>query len=117
MLQRNEKELWEAKQIIRAVKEAGVNIPSLFKPAKPLDGQIVKVSLKVPLVMVSLGSDDGVKKGYQFTVYRENRYIGRITIEEVYPDMSAGRILKEMTVKAVKQGDKVTTRIGGGGSF
>lgn len=117
LLQRSQKELFEAKQIIRAVKEAGVNIPALFKRAKPLDGQIVAVSEQVPIVMLSLGSDRGVEKGYQFTVFRNNQFIGRVVVEEVYKDMSAARIIKDMTVKAVKRGDSITTRIGGGGSF
>lgn len=117
LLQRSQKELVEAKQIIRAVKEAGVNIPALFKRAKPLDGQIVAVSEQVPIVMINLGSDRGVEKGYQFTVFRSNQFIGRVTVEEVYKDMSAARIVKEMTVKAIKRGDNVTTRIGGEGSF
>jgi hypothetical protein len=117
MLQRTEKELWEAKQVIRIVRESGIHIPSLIKPAKALDGQISAVSPTVPLVMISLGNDDGVQKGYQFTIYRENRYIGRATVEEVYKDMCAARIIKEMTVQAVQQGDKVTTRLGGGGNY
>lgn len=117
LLQRSEKELWEAKQIIRAVRAAGVNIPSLFTKAKPMDAKIVAVSKDVPLVMLSIGSDDGVKKGYQFTIYRESRYIGRVVIEEVYKDMAAARILKKMTIRAIKKGDNATTRIGGGGNF
>lgn len=118
LLQKAEKELWESKQIIRVVRDAGVNIPNLFKPAKALDGQIVSVSNDVPLVMISLGTDDGVQKGYQFTVYRQNNYVGRVTVEEVYKDMCAARIIKDMTVKSIKQGDSVTTRLGSsGGSF
>ncbi len=117
LLQRSQKELVEAKQVIRAVKDAGVNIPALFKRAKPLDGEIVAVSDQVPIVMINRGSDRGVEKGYQFTVFRGNQFIGRITVEEVYKDMSAARIVKDMTVKAIKRGDNVTTRIGGEGSF
>jgi hypothetical protein len=118
LLARAEKELWEAKQIIRVVRDSGVNIPRLVTPSKPLDGQIVAVSANVPLVMISLGSDEGVQKGHQFTVYRQNQYIGRVVVEEVYKDMSAARILKDMTSKAIKQGDNVTTRLGSnGGSF
>ncbi len=111
------KELLEARQIIRAVREAGINIPSLFKKSKPLDGTIIAVSNEVPLVMISLGTDEGVEKGYQFTVYRGSQFIGQIVVEEVYKDMSAARVVKQMTVKSVQKGDSITTRIGGGGSF
>jgi len=116
-LQRLEKEMLEARQIIRTVREAGVNIPSLVKKTKPLDGTIIAVSNEVPLVMISLGTDESVEKGYQFTVYRGSQFIGQIVVEEVYKDMSAARVIKEMTVKSVQKGDSITTRIGGGGSF
>lgn len=119
LLQRSQKELLEAKQIVRAVRDAGVNIPALFKRAEPVDGQVVAVSSdpQVPLVMISVGRDRKVETGYQFTVYRGSQYIGRVTVETVYPDMSAARIIKEMTPRAIQRGDSVTTRIGGGGSF
>ena len=115
MLKQAEKELLEAKQVIQAVKDVGVNIPSLFKKAKPIDGQIVAVSKEVPLVMISKGTHAGVKKGYKFTIYRGSTYIGQLVIEETYKNMSAARVLQNMTVKKVRKGDSVTTRIGGGG--
>lgn len=112
-----EKELSEAKQIIRAVRESGVNISALFKKAKPMDGNIIAVSQDVPIVMISLGTDEGIEKGTQFTVYRGSQFIGQVVVEEVYKDMSAARIIRNMTVKNIQKGDSVTTRIGGGGSF
>lgn len=118
-LQRIMKELWESKQIISAVRSAGVNIPALMTRARPLDGQIVAISddNNIPIVMVSIGKDDGVEKGYQFTVYRGSEYIGRVVVEEVYKDMSAARILSNITPGTIRKGDNVTTRIGGGGSY
>jgi hypothetical protein len=114
MLKRSSKELWEAKQIVRSVRELNINLPSVIVKTPPIDGQILAVDAKVPLVMLSVGKDDGVEKGFQFTVYRENRYVGRVTIQEVYKDMSAAQIDPSMTVKAIQKGDSVTTKIGGG---
>lgn len=114
MLQRSRRELWEAKQVIRSVQSVGVNIQAIMQKAPPLEGQIVAVSPKVPLVMLSIGSDEGVQQGYQFTVYRGSRYIGQVVVEEVYSDMCAARIVRDMTRHALQRGDRVTTRIGGG---
>lgn len=112
MLKRSRRELWESKQIIRSVEGSGISIRNIISKAPDLEGQIVQVSAVVPIVMLSIGNDEKVQKGYQFTVYRGNRYIGQVVVEEVYPDMSAARIIKNMTKSAIKIGDKVTTKIG-----
>jgi len=117
LLQRSEKELLEAKMIIKSVQDAGVNIHSLFKKTKPMSGQIVAVSKDVQIVMISIGLDEGVAKGDQFTVYRGSQFVGKVIVEEPYKDMSAARIIPNMTVRDIQKGDMVTTRIGGGGSF
>lgn len=113
MLKRARRELWESKEIVRAVRDVGINIDAIVGQVPPLEGQIVEVSPVVPIVMLSIGENDKVKKGYQFTVYRGSNYIGQVVVEETYPDMSAARINKEMTKRAIKKGDKVTTKIGG----
>jgi len=112
LIQRTQKDLWEAKQVIRTAKELGYNIKDIFKKEPPMDGFITVVSKVRPLVMLSVGKDDGVKKGFQFTVYRKDKYIGRIVVDEVYKDSSAARILKSMTKRAIRKSDRVTTRIG-----
>lgn len=114
MLKRARRELWESKQIIRSLSDVGVNIGAITGKLPPLDGQVVAVSPKMPIVMLSIGENDNVQKGYQFTVYRGSRYIGQVVVEETYPDMSVARILKNMTKRAIKKGDSVTTKVGGG---
>jgi len=114
LLQTADKELREAKLVMRALRDAGVNLSAFAGTPKLLDGQITAVSEEVPIVMISLGSDHGVEKGYQFTVYRGSKFVARVVVEEVYKNMSAARILKDMSVEKIKKGDSVTTRIGGG---
>lgn len=113
IIQRQQRELLEAKQIISAAEKQGVRLDLLYTKEKPLDGFITAVSKKLPLVMISLGSDDSVQKGYQFTVFRGSSYIGTIVIEDVYKDASAARIIKDKTRQAIQKGDSVTTRFGG----
>lgn len=114
LLQRSQKELLETKQILRIIKSSGIDVPALVTPAKPVDGFVTVTSPSLPIVMLSVGKDDGVEVGYQFTVYRGNRFIGRVTVEQVYKDACAGRILSDMTVGKIQKGDKVSTRIGRG---
>lgn len=112
-IQKQGRELTELRQIIEAARKRGLNLKSLYSKEKPLDGFITAVSRKLPLVMISLGSDDQVKKGYQFTVYRGNNYVGTVTIEDVYKDASAARVVKDKTRLVIQKGDSVTTRFGG----
>jgi myosin heavy subunit len=113
IVQRQQRELLEAKQIISAAEKQGVRLDLLYTREKPVDGFITAVSKKLPLVMISLGSDDNIEKGYQFTVYRGNNYIGTVVIEDVYKDASAARIIKDKTRQKIQKGDSVTTRFGG----
>jgi cell shape-determining protein MreC len=61
---------------------------------------------------ISVGSDDGVKQDYIFHVYRGTSYLGGLVVTEVHPEMSIGRILKEITTDPnnIRKGDNVTTR-------
>lgn len=113
LVQMQQKELLEVRQIISAAKKRGINLDTLYSKEKPLDGFITAVSSKLPLVMISLGSDDNIEKGYQFTVYRGSSYIGTVTVEDVYKDASAARIVKDKTRQRIQKGDSVTTRFGG----
>lgn len=113
LLQRSEKELSEARMIIKSVQDSGVSITSIFQRTKPMNGQVVAVSKEVNIVMLSVGEDEGVAKGDKFTVYRGSQFIGQVVVEEPYKDMSAARIIKDMTTKEIQKGDSVTTRIGG----
>ncbi len=65
------------------------------------------------MVMISVGSDDQVRKGYRFTVYRGERYVGKVEVEKVFSDMCSARILSDWTKEKIKEGDDVSTGIGG----
>jgi hypothetical protein len=45
------------------------------------------------IVVISLGSEDGVQKGYRFTVSRGSRFIGTIEITDVNAKLSAGKVV------------------------
>lgn len=111
LLQKSEKELSEAKMIIKSVQDSGISITSAFQRTKPMNGQVVAVSKEVNIVMLSVGEDEGVAKGDKFTVYRGGQFIGQVVVEELYKDMSAARIIKDMTTKEIQKGDSVTTRL------
>jgi hypothetical protein len=77
----------------------------------PVDGRVLEVRETSGLVEISLGSDDGLKKGHSLEVYRGTKYLGRIIIREIDPDRAVGQIDKKMQRDRIQKGDNVTTKL------
>ncbi len=77
------------------------------KAAPPIDGRVVAVGDKI--VVLSVGSDDNVEAGHEFTVFRESSFVAKVKVFEVLPNMAGAHIVH--TAKAIEQGDKASTRI------
>jgi hypothetical protein len=76
----------------------------------PLDGMVLESS-NADLVEISLGSDDGLKKGHLLEVMRGPQYLGRLEVYSVKPDVATARILKPFQKGPIKRGDLVRTKI------
>ncbi|MCO6458033.1 MAG: hypothetical protein J5I93_22240 [Pirellulaceae bacterium] len=88
-----------------------VDTPTDNIPPK-LDGWIVAVgATNTDLVEISLGSDDGIRKGHQLDVYRNGQYLGRIVVMETQPDRAVATILKEYRRGIIKKDDRVSTKL------
>ena len=63
------------------------------------------------LAALSVGSDDGVKKGYIFHVHSGDEYLGRLIVTSVDPDVSFAEIVEKYTrdPSRIKEGENVTT--------
>ena len=66
------------------------------------------------VVEVSIGEDDGLKKGHQLQVYRtgggENRYLGRLEVMETAADRAVCRVMPKFRTGAIQVGDRVTSK-------
>lgn len=76
-------------------------------PASPgvIEGLVVEV--KNRLVLVSIGSDDGVQPEDTLEVVNGSRYLGRIRILRVQPDKAVGEILDDYQQGVIRKGDDV----------
>jgi hypothetical protein len=114
---RLEKDLHHNSWIIQTLMDHGVPVrESVWSgeptgPVSPIEGKVLAVRPEVNLVMLSVGSDDGVKKGFRFTVYRGEQYLGKIEVETVFSDMSSARILTDWTKDQIKENDDASTRV------
>jgi hypothetical protein len=97
---------------ITRLLEHGVPIASILgedpSATQPFiaDGRVLAVSPDVQLCMISLGSQQGVKPGFQFTISRGDQYIGKVQVEKVYPDMCSARYVPGMMNKQGLEIDK-----------
>jgi cell shape-determining protein MreC len=111
-----EDDLAYANWILERLQAAGITTSqALEQPAMPaIPAKVLAVDKEVNLVMLSVGRNDGVKKGYTFSVYRTDKFVGKVRVEKVYDDMCAGVILKTYKVGdlEIQEGDDANTQLG-----
>ncbi|MHC4504098.1 MAG: tetratricopeptide repeat protein, partial [Planctomycetota bacterium] len=107
-------ELRQHRLIVQRLKDIGVPIneiifPTAALPPKPIHAKVIAVRPEVKLVMLSVGTDDGVKKGYRFTIYDGERYVGKVEVERPFGDMCSARILPDWTKEKIREGYDAAT--------
>jgi len=84
---------------------------SLDGIAPPIDAIVQAVEGDKKLVVLSVGKDQKVKEGFEFTVYRGDRFVGKVKVIKVWDDLAGARILYTSENEAVQVGDKAATQI------
>ena len=74
-----------------------------------VNARVLAVKANLDLVMLDVGTNDKVHIGMFFTVYRGNKYIGKVRVTSVWPDMCAARVIHELTRGKIAEGDQVST--------
>jgi len=86
----------------------GLTFVHLFGFSKGLlSGEVLAVNDEFSFIIIDLGKKDGVKKGEKFIVYKDEKYKGKVEVEEVFKDMCSCNILPEYQITEIKVGDKV----------
>ena len=80
-------------------------------PAPAMHAKVLAVDNEANIVMLSVGLEDGVKKGHVFTVFRGRKYVGQALVENIFPDMCSARILASSRAGDVREGDDADTRV------
>lgn len=63
------------------------------------------------LVMLNVGAEDNVKRGYTFDIYSGNQYKGQVRVENVQDGMCSALILRTVDGQTMSQGDLASTRM------
>ena len=100
--------------IIEELERIGIEVDALVgKSAIPIiEAKVLAVEQEVGVVMLSVGTNDKVKRGYSFTVYRGDKFIGKVIVDRLYQNMSAARIdTMNKAGIAIKEGDRAKTKL------
>ncbi len=108
--------LLDMQLVLEELERQGVPVSTLVlnhKPVPPINGKVagVKTDVSPALVLVTVGKDDKVEKGFQFTVFRKSEFIGKVVVEKVNADSSGCRVLFTAPGKVIQAGDDVATRL------
>lgn len=112
----------------RALEAAGITadvreLANRSAPPPPVEGKVEEVKPAKrqgasELVEISLGSDQGLKKGHKMAVWRTGlkggqraKYLGEIMIINTTPDKSVGEVIENTRNGVIQKGDNVTTKL------
>jgi len=109
------KALKEKETVIAMLEDKGVNVLSIVAgpPMPQIDAKVaaVKNDVNPGLVLINVGSNDRVEKGFHFSVYRGNEFIGKVVVEKVLADSCGCRVLFTKDGASIQAGDNAGTRI------
>lgn len=76
-----------------------------------IDAKVLAVKPEVNLVMLSVGTNNGVQSGYHFIVSRKNQIVGTVQVDKVWPDMCSARMVGSNNLEIqIEKGDTASTR-------
>jgi hypothetical protein len=109
------KALKEKETVLAMLEERGVNVLSIVAgpPVPAIDARVaaVKADVTPALILLSVGSDDKVEKGFHFSVYRGSEFVGKVVVEKVLKDSCGCRVLFTKEGASIQAGDSAATRL------
>jgi len=95
---------------IAAVARRIPNVELISSPP-PIDAVIQAVRNEEKLVVLSVGKEQKVQEGFQFTVYRGDKFVGKVQVIKVYEDLAGARVLYTQDGEAIQVGDQAATQL------
>lgn len=97
----------QAQELLDYYKQLPIKEP--VEVTKTIRGKVVGVSAKPNFVLISVGTDSGVKVGTEFTVYRGDKFIAKIRVDKVDKDLSTAVPIEGLVKDVIKEQDDVST--------
>ena len=78
---------------------------------KPLDAVVQSVDNGADIYVLSVGKNDGVQAGWEFTVYRGAKYIATVVVDQVFDEYVSVRTLRGLKAADIQAGDAASTKL------
>lgn len=96
--------------LIAYAKQKGIDFENL-QMLPPMSGHVVNADNSLKLVQVNLGKSNGMVRGAVLDVVRGDTYVGRVRIDTVFENQSAGLLTIVADGQSVMVGDRVTNTL------
>jgi hypothetical protein len=93
-----------------AIKSGGGAAAMITEAQPPQTGKILQADNAHNIFVISLGSEDGVRVGFKYTVARGNHYVAEIVIDRVEAKMASGSAVRGMSTGEIQPGDDIMSR-------
>ena len=109
---RNSELLAQATRFKEVLDAKGIDVNEPLDGAPPdRNGNILQIDRPRQLVLVSIGYDEGLRKGHFLDVTRGGRYVGKLKVRNTEPDRAVAEILENYSEGILQEGDRVDTSI------
>ena len=100
-------DLAKAERILNA---NGVSVNGSDGPMPPVEGEVVAVNNERQLAEISLGSDDGLRKGRSLEIYRGSVHVGQAEVLDVRADRAVVKLDRKRAGGIPRVGDRIESR-------
>lgn len=102
--------------VLEELERKGVPVGTLVvnhKPMKPIEAAVagVDASTDPPVVLLTAGRDQGVERGYEFTLFRGETFVAKVVVTRVMADSCGARVLFTADGQTIRSGDRAGTRV------
>ena len=63
------------------------------------------------MIEITVGADDGLRKGHTVEIFRGQRYLGRAVIIRTEPDRAVARVIRKFQQGPIQENDDVATKL------
>ena len=78
------------------------------RPMLPIDGNVDFT--RTDAIVLNVGTHEGVQIGYEFTIYRDDTFVGKVRVTKAFTYQAETRVI--YAEKPIKVGDRASTRVG-----
>jgi hypothetical protein len=110
--ERNKQLMTQVTRFQEVVTAKGIDVNEPLDGAPPeRNGNILQIDRPTQLVLVSIGYDEGLRKGHYLEVTRNGRYVGKLKVRDTEPDRAVAEIMKDYSEGILQEGDRVDTTL------